>query len=562
MKISRRGFLKGASAAGVAASVSSMGLAGCSDDDSAAACGGQLQDGILAPKAYFAHGVASGDPLSDRVIIWTRVTPLAEQEQANGRADGEVDAGDIDVDYEVATDHLFEEVVSSGSVSTNVSLDYTVKVDVDGLESATTYFYRFSIPEETSIVGRTRTAPEADEVDRLRLAFCSCSSMAHGYFTLYRDLAQRVDLDAILHLGDYIYEYGNNQYPPKNQVRDYDPPHEIVTRDDYTRRYAWYRLDADLQAVHQQHPFICVWDDHESTDNSWRDGANNHQPDTEGDWATRKAAAQAVYSLWMPIRTDDPNRIYRKIQYGNLVDLLMLDTRLYGRDEQGGDSAAVDRTLLGEEQETWLGEQLSASTAKWKILGQQVMCGQLLLAGSPLNDDQWDGYEAARNLLFSQIENTPGGNVIVLTGDIHTAWAMDLTYDPTNPEAYNPETGEGSIAVEFVTSAISSPGLEALSAPGSVGQVIQNTIRTGNPHIKHFNLALRGYVILDIDDARVQADFYVIDRVDEPNGIVSWETSYFVADGTNRLQLAEASTEGRIFCDRSLAPTGTDEAAE
>lgn len=537
MKVTRRGFLKGAGAAGAAASLPTA-LIACGDDTS-------TPPPEPMSRVFFIHGVASGDPLEDRVIIWTRVTPPSEQAQPRGRADGAVDDGEIEVIWEVATDTRFRNIVAGGSYMASAERDYTVKVDVDGLEPATTYFYRFHLPEEPSPIGRTRTAP-AGEVDGIRFAVCSCQSMTSGYYTLYDDIAARRDLDAVLHLGDYIYEGGSSE----GSLRQHDPTYEIVSLDDYRRRHAWYKLDGDLQEAHRQHPFICVWDDHESANNSWEDGASAHQPETEGDWPTRKAIAQQVYEEWMPIRTDDPARIWRTLRFGTLLDLMMLDTRLYGRDQQDMDDRDnPDRTLLGEEQEAWLGEQLEASSATWKVLGQQVMCGQLQAGGQPLNEDQWDGYQAARDLLFSQIENTPGGNVVVLTGDIHTSWAMDLSYDPLDPEVYTPETGEGAVAVEFVASAISSSGLPTLSSP-----TIVNIIRDLNPHIKFVNVAKRGFVLLDVRPERVQGDFYLIDQVETPGGTVEWETGWYTDSGTNRLRKAESATSPGRAADRPLAP--------
>jgi alkaline phosphatase D len=282
------------------------------------------------------------------------------------------------VRWQIARDGAFTDIARSGELTTDGDRDYTVKVDVTGLSPATTYYYRFIALGGSSPIGRTRTAPSGG-VARLRFAVVSCSSYAHGFFHAYRSIAQRLDLDAVVHLGDYIYEYGSGQY---GTARPYEPEHEILNLADYRARYAYYRKDPDLQAVHRQHPFIAVWDDHESANNAWVDGAENHTPGAEGKWADRKAAAAQAYAEWMPIRElEGPTKIYRSLRYGDLAELIMLDTRSWGREEQvpQSDSRINDpnRQLLGQDQEAWLSERLRTSTAQWKLVGQQVMMGQL-----------------------------------------------------------------------------------------------------------------------------------------------------------------------------------------
>ena len=436
----------------------------------------------------FLHGVASGDPLPEAVILWTRVTLPAGM------------TGDVVVTWEVARAVDFAAVVTMGTFTTTAARDYTVKVDATGLTAGTTYYYRFRANGMTSPVGRTRTAPTG-AVDRARLGVISCASMAHGYFHVYRALSRRLDLDAVLHLGDYIYEYGNGQY---GDVREYDPPTEIISLSDYRRRHAHYKRDADLRAAHQQHPFITIWDDHEFADNSWEGGAENHTPMTEGDWAARKAAAEQAYFEWMPIREQSDGRIYRRLQYGSLLDLVMLDTRIWGRQMQttGMNPPFNDpmRTILGAAQEQWLQEQITTSRATWKLVGQQVMMGQL---PQFLNTDAWDGYPAARTRFFSLLRSMHINDVVVLTGDIHSSWAMDLTETPADTATYDPATGRGSLAVEFVCPAITSPGFP----PG----IVTNTalpLLARNTHMKYFDLVRRGYVILDVTPTRLQGAFF------------------------------------------------------
>nr|MBK7069066.1 alkaline phosphatase D family protein [Deltaproteobacteria bacterium] len=436
----------------------------------------------------FLHGVASGDPLTEAVILWTRVTLPAGM------------TGDVMVTWELSRTVDFAAIAAMGSFTTNAARDYTVKVDATGLTAGTTYYYRFRASGMTSPVGRTRTAPTG-AVDRARLAVVSCASMGHGYFHVYRALSRRLDLDAVVHLGDYIYEYGNGQY---GDVRQYDPPTEIVSLSDYRRRHAHYKRDADLRAAHQQHPFIAIWDDHEFADNTWQGGAENHKPMTEGEWAARKAAAEQAYFEWMPIREQSDRRVYRRLQFGSLIDLVMLDTRVWGRQMQtAGMTPPFNdpmRTLLGAAQEQWFLEQIMTSRATWKLVGQQVMMGQL---PQFLNTDAWDGYPAARNRFFSLLRTMRINDVVVLTGDIHSSWAMDLTETPTDTASYDPMTGRGSLAVEFVTPAITSPGFP----PGIVTNTAA-TLLARNTHLKYFDLVRRGYIILDATPTRLQGAFF------------------------------------------------------
>ena len=460
----------------------------------------------------FEHGVASGDPLSDRVILWTRVSPLN-----TGSA--------VQVRVEVAEDPEFIGLVHDSLVTTDASRDFTVKVDADGLQSDRAYWYRFSSSGAVSLEGRTRTLPAPSaQPERLRFAVTSCSSYPHGFFGVYRMMANRTDLDFVLHLGDYIYEYEEGGYGDGAPIgRTLDPAHEIISLDDYRRRYALHRSDADLQECHRRHPFIAVWDDHETADNSWKDGANNHN-DGEGDWLERKANGIQAYFEWMPIRpfADDRERIYRRFQFGQLADFLMLDTRLYGRDEQLTlpiDPARHDpsRTLLGDTQKAWLKDNLTASTSRWKFLGQQVMMGQLQVleiqrlipADTPLdtysslialNMDQWDGYAAEREELFDFVRAESIDNLVVLTGDIHSSWANELYQ---NPAAVTGGLLERPLGVEFVTPSVTSPGF-----PAGAAELASALLPVVNPHIRYSELQTHGFILVDVDQDRTQAEFY------------------------------------------------------
>lgn len=490
---------------------------------------GEQWDAGPAPTGTFQHGVASGDPWPASVILWTRVSEASAP---------------TTVEWEVAASPDFATLVTMGSFETSADRDYTVKVEATGLEPASTYYYRFRAAGQTSPIGRTRTAPEGP-TDRLRFVVCSCASYAHGFFHNYRHIAARADLDAVIHLGDYIYEYGNGGY---GDVREYDPPHEILTLEDYRRRYRHYRLDRDLQEAHRQHPFITTWDDHETANNSYRDGAENHQA-SEGVWADRLRAASQAYREWLPFRETlegERLRLYRTIRYGDLADLVVLDTRIWGRDQEASGPAdptlnSETRTLTGADQESWLFEQLRTSTAQWKVLCQQVMMGQLPLI---LNTDQWDGYPAQRSRLFGFLADNPGGerdDVLVLTGDIHSSWANDLTPTPTDGAAYDPATGAGSLAVEFVCPGITSPGL----GPGAE-RLLRPRLPTEAPHIKYLDLARRGYIVLDLDATRAQAAwFHVADVTSIAGSEVTFSAAWETATGTNHLVESAAPADPR-----------------
>jgi alkaline phosphatase D len=466
------------------------------------------------PDRRFAHGILSGDPLPDAILLWTRVTP------DEGRTEA------VEVTWQIADDPAFTRNMREGTASAEARRDFTVKVDVTMLNPATTYYYRFRALGATSPAGRTRTAPRG-AATQLRFAVVSCSSMAHGYFHAYRHIARQADLDAVIHLGDYIYEYANNAF---GSVRMYDPPHECLTLSDYRRRYAHYRKDADVRALHRQHPLIAVWDDHEYANNAWVDGAQNHN-DGEGNWADRKTAARQAWWEWMPVRETTDGHIFRKISYGDLVDLIMLDTRSWGREMQPGINGTMvrdtTRQLLGADQERWFFETVTTSRARWKILGQQVMMAQLIQL---LNDDQWDGYPEARSRFFRLLREMNLRDVVVLTGDIHTSWANELTENPSNAASYDPATGRGSLAVEFVTPAVSSPGF-----PPALSDYAQRITKESR-HMKYVDLTQRGYVLLDVTPERLHGSFYHLDNVNTQTARIRFATAYSVATGTAALR--------------------------
>lgn len=467
-------------------------------------------DSALYP---FYHGVASGDPTPNTVILWTRVTPDLP--------------GTINGTWRIGLDTLMTQIVQSGNFTTDESRDYTVKVKAEGLQPDTWYYYEFTVGARNSLTGRTKTAPAGGR-EQLRFAFVSCSNYPSGYFNAYEALWRRNDVDAVLHLGDYIYEGGGSGISGDQQ-----PTHEILNLADYRLRHSTYKLDPSLRRLHQQFPFITVWDDHETADNSYMDGANNHDPATEGPWAPRKAAGEQAYDEWMPIdlpESGNPNKIWRKLSYGNLADLFMLDTRLYARTIQTNQPNDTTKHILGTEQLTWLQQGLLNSTAKWKIIGQQVVMAPLTPLGpTVVNNDQWDGYNVERKKLYDFILNNNIQNVVVLTGDIHTAWANDLPY---NTNTYNAFTGAGSVGVEFVCTAVSSN-----SSPVPLDNWY-GLIKIIMPYIKYVDLHEKGFSILDLTNAKAQGNFYSVNDVSAPDTSHRFEEAHYTVPGTRWLKKA------------------------
>ncbi len=532
--ITRRHFV---SAASLAAGSTTVGAASAGADRSAGAAGEAASPG---GGSVFRHGIASGDPLTDRVILWTRLTA------PGGRP--------VPVRWQIADDPRFARLVDQGMAMALPARDHTVKVEALGLEPARTYYYRFSALGEESATGRTRTLPERT-VSRLRLGVVSCANLPFGYFSAYRHLAARHDLDLVLHLGDYLYEYAPGDYGDGSALgRVHAPAHELLSLADYRARHAQYKRDPDLQEGHRQHPWICVWDDHESADNSWRDGAENHNPELgEGAWSDRRAAAIRAYHEWMPIR-EQPSargpRIYRSFRLGDLAYLVMLDTRLHGRTRQLEDRkdqvglADPHRTILGIDQQAWLAEELRASVRQesaWRLLGQQLMFGQLIADdGLLLNTDQWDGYPASRKAVLDQLEAERINDTVVLSGDIHTAWAMDISRDPLG-NGYDGATGRGSLAVEMVTTSITSPG------PDGTAEALREreaAILGDRPHVHYVNLREHGYLLLDLDETRAQGEWWYVDSLYDSSAGERFAAALATERGSNRLVKVSAPSPG------------------
>lgn len=515
----------------------------------------------LLPGPVFRHGVASGDPLQHRVMLWTRVTPRSAEQV-------------VPVRVVVAKDMRLRQVVRRMTGLASLHTDFTVKLDAFGLEPGETYYYQFHALGEASPVGRTRTLPR--ETDRVRLGVASCSNLPAGFFGAYALLAQKDDLNAIVHLGDYLYEYANGTYGDGVAIgRIPEPNAETLTLNDYRTRFAQYRRDRHLQEAHRLHPWIVVWDDHEIANDAFMDGAENHQPD-EGDWQLRRAAALRAYFEWLPVRDasgtrEREGRIFRRFRFGDLAQLDVLDTRLYGRERQApllidavtqqllvtpeelfyylNEINRSDRQLLGATQEAWLRRGLERALqrpAQWNVLGQQVMMGQLSLAPQglppgvriPLNPDQWDGYSAARARLLDILAAANVRNTVVLTGDFHSSWAHDIAPDPY-AGGYDPVTGAGSRAVEFVAPAISSPFFTDPN-PALVKGLEQFAL-ANNPHTRYVDLERNGYLLVDIDPWRTRAEWYHIDDVLNPDTAETLAAAVEVADGSNHAVLVEGA---------------------
>lgn len=484
------------------------------------------QNSLTAPEciAPFYHGVASGDPLSDRVIIWTRITPTDFGQTLTGT-------------YHVATDDQFNNVVANGTFSTDSTIDFTVKIDVTGLNPNTFYYYEFEHNGAYSLVGRTKTLP-LGAVDNMRLAVVSCASLESGYFNAYEAIANRNDVDAVLMLGDYIYEYESQGFSPNANVdRTWQPAEEITELNDYRLRYNSYRLDYALRKLHQNFPWICIWDDHETANDSYPGGADNHQAN-EGPWPQRMSAGKKAYFEWIPIRPKAPGNqeIFRTFELGDLAKIIMLDTRLEGRDQQVGTNDPVfndtTRTILGPTQFQWFKNELSTTTQPWKIIGNQVMIGAVEIFGTPINTDSWDGYPAERQKLFDHLSTNNIDNMVVFTGDIHTSWAVDL------------KNGNNPVGVEMVTPSVTSPG-----SPIN----LSNLITLQNPNIKYVELTKRGFILVDITPQRVQGDWYNVSTINEINASSSCVKSYVSNLGNNSLTLTNTPANGHGAFPQALS---------
>ncbi|MET8949493.1 alkaline phosphatase D family protein [Streptomyces sp. NPDC004393] len=498
----------------------------------------------------FLHGVASGDPLPDGVLLWTRVTPTPQAIPGSGVGP------DTRVEWVVAQDKALTNIVAKGAVTATAASDHTVKADVRGLRPATDYWFRFSAGGTDSPVARTRTAPAADaDVSGLRFGVVTCANWEAGYFAAYRHLAARNDLDAWLHLGDYIYEYKSGEYAARGKVvRPHAPANEIITLADYRIRHAEYKTDPDLQALHLKAPVVAIWDDHEFADNAWSGGAVNHTEGAEGTWTARKAAARQAYFEWMPVRPAIEGTTYRRLRFGKLADLSLLDLRSFRSQQASAGSGSVDdpnRTITGRAQLDWLKAGLKASDTKWRLVGNSVMIAPFVIGsltadllkplaklldlpqdGIGVNTDQWDGYTHDRRELLDHLRSNAIGNTVFLTGDIHMSWANDVPVDagtyPLSPSA----------ATEFVITSVTSDNLDDIvKVPeGLVSVAAAPLIEAANRHVHWVDTDRHGFGVLDVTASRAQMDYYVLSDRTDANATAKWERSYRTLSGTQKVE--------------------------
>lgn len=581
IKLSRRALIQKTLASFGALSIP-VGLTACGDSEN--------ENSISKLNIQFLHGVASGDPLKDRVILWTRIT---------------VDDQTVrpEVIWDISLDQNFTQIINTGKVQTSLAQDFTVKVDANKLRSNQKYFYRFRFGNVISAIGQTKTLPET--TSSVQFAVCSCSNYPAGYFHVYREMAKQ-EVDVVIHLGDYIYEYGQDGYATEDakklgRLLASDNNKEIIKLDDYRKRYALYRSDVDLQALHQRHPFIVIWDDHELTNDTWKEGAENHQAD-EGSFVDRKLAALQAYFEWMPIRPiaqNDHLNIYRQFDFGSLVQLSMLDTRIIARDKQleyfnymtaagldvhrfQTDLTLPTRTLMGYAQREWLQKKLEQSTAIWNVLGQQVLMSKMLVPAellmslaaitsgnasaealskmsaqiaelvnlkvrllkgdptlsvgekarittvAPYNLDAWDGYYAEREIIYATLKKL-NKKVVVLSGDTHNAWSSDL----------HTQSGD-NVGVELATSSVSSPGMEKyLNIPLAQLQQFEMAFTTLIDELNYTNLNQRGYLKVSFTEQRMVSEWIFINTIKDQQFQVDTSRNYILITDPNLVQIQD-----------------------
>lgn len=546
---SRRNFLKTSAASIFTVAVSSA-ITGCA----------QTLTNKPLSAIEFKHGVASGDPLSNALIIWTRAT--------TSQSNFEVTAA-----WELASDSQFKNIIRSGREQTDKSRDFTIKIDVQELAPNTEYFYRFMGLNTQSPIGRAKTLP-INNIEQVKMAVVSCSNYPAGYFNAYTDAAKQKDLDVVLHLGDYIYEYPMGGYATENAEKigrqlAADNSGEIITLSDYRKRYAIYRTDQGLQALHAAAPFIAIWDDHEVTNDTYKSGAENHTPD-EGDFFKRRAAAIQAYYEWLPIRPpmgEQSPQIYRTFDFGNLISLHMLDTRVIARDKQlaysdyknletkqmdvarfASDLNNPSRQLLGNTQLNWLTSAITKSNAKWQVLGQQVLMTKMWLPTEifsqsdrtkipqvlkelvtikkavlankavtpaqlarvntlmPYNLDAWDGYPSEREALYKSV-TALNKKLVVIAGDTHNAWHGTLK----NAKGEN-------VGVEFATPGVTSPGMEHYLALNTAqAKQMADSLSLLINDLNYCDLSHRGYMLLTITKEQITSNWRYIDNINSPS---------------------------------------------
>ncbi|MDJ0600457.1 MAG: alkaline phosphatase D family protein [Crocosphaera sp.] len=467
----------------------------------------------------FTLGVASGDPQSDRVIIWTRLAPFPLE-------GGGMPNIRVPVQWKVAKDAKMSEIVGQGTVIATPELGHSVHVDVTQLEANHVYWYQFQVGNYKSAIARTKTLPNPNaSVDKVQFAFASCQDWQNGYYVAHKHLADE-DLDFVVFLGDYIYERSRDN----NAVRQHQGE-DCLTLEDYRNRYAQYKSDPNLQASHHRFPWIMTWDDHE-VDNNYANLTAEDDQTIEQFKKRRKAAYQAYYEH-TPIRVSFQPReditLYRSFDLGNLGKLMVLDTRQYRSDQPCGDGAkprcqeamSETMTLLGTAQEQWLQSQLSDSSASWNIIAQQIMMAQYNLDPRPqqglFNMDQWDGYVQSRRRLLNFLDDNKISNPVVITGDIHSSWVNNLKLDFDDPRS-------PTVATEFVATSISSEFPQQYVAA-------VNLARIANPHVKFFEGTKHGYVRSTLTSESLKSDYRVVSSILDPDASIETLQSFVVKNG-------------------------------
>ena len=561
----RRGLLSSGALAGLASVAT-----GCSNGKDSP----MLSAASTQATGSFAHGIASGDPRSDSVILWTRITPT----DANG--------GPVKVIWDISPTEDFFDTEFGGSVQASSASNWTAKVEATGLEPGKQYFYRFRVDEEISPVGQTRTLPEGD-IGQVRFAVVSCSNWQHGYFNAYDHIARQENIDAVIHLGDYFYEYGADGMEVTEvgkKGRLHEPRHEVISLEDYRIRHAQYRTDPALQAMSAKFPMITIWDDHESSNDSWINGAENHSPDSEGSWEDRKQAAMRAYYEWMPIR--DPSagtareNLFRHIEFGNLLSLVTVETRLTARAEPliienfkneidlegSADKFKTEvlgdpsREMFGTVQEDFIVEALTQSKNAdkvWRVLANQVIMGRLLTPdlapyvdenavqaiekdwpgvrdivelskyNLPLYPDSWDGYPAARERFYKRLVENDVQDIFVLTGDAHEFWMNDLST----------ESGE-KVGVEVVSTAVSSETLKKYM--GSATEDYALLLTQANKDARYYNPMPNGYSDITFTKFGATIRMIAVSDTQSLNYSASEVASFTVKPSKGRLNISSA----------------------
>lgn len=503
--------------------------------------------------AIFAHGVASGDPAADSVVLWTRISSTG--------------ADDIALRWQIARDAEFKDIAGEGEIIAAAAADFTAKAIASGLQPGGAYFYRFRTGDAVSPIGRTKTLP-VGALDLAKFGVISCSNFPFGHFNVYDLLARRDDLDAVIHLGDYIYEYGAEpgQYGAADGERlgrEHLPPHELNSLADYRMRHAQYKSDPSLKAAHAAHPFITIWDDHETANDSWSGGAQNHQPESEGDWQARKRAAMQAYYEWMPIREPEAGHpkeaIFRAFSYGDLLTLTALETRLMARAKPFEYDEIVptltspeavaefrekilwspEREMMGADQLEFVQKSLESSVAAgqpWRLIANQVIMAKVTAPnlephmteeniaelekqwdqarafvkfstlGLPTNLDAWDGYPAARERFYDAVRAAQADGLVVVTGDTHTWWANDLV------------AKDGAhVGVELGVHSVSSPSPYRKSFLGGKGAEYALLTSKENKDVRYLSGEDHGYISLTVRRDRIDADFVAVDTIEAPH---------------------------------------------